>query len=323
MIKHSGLTCLQALTVLFNLCLTQGQIPKQWKNSRIFPIPKRNTFDGNLNLTRPISLVEHIRKIYTKIITNRLSAVFQKHPILSPFNYVALPGNSTATPIHILNNLIEDATCNHKDIWLLSQDMSKAYDSVNLSLLQHSLARLALPTSIIQTIINIFTDRYNQVITNLGLTPSYPVQNGIDQGETITPLLWRIYYDPLISYIHSRYSGYTMQTSWITSLKNRSSNKLQARCSVLAYMDDTLWIASSQNELSQILSTAQSFYNMANIQVNPAKSILCTNNPPPQYAPIIYNQHSLPLHSPHIPFKFLGCWFTLNNKFSKQTQLII
>jgi hypothetical protein len=62
---------------------------------------------------------------------------------------------------------------------------------------------------------------------------------------------------------------------------------------------------------------------MANIQVNPAKSILCTNNPPPQYTPIIYNQHSLPLHSPHIPFKFLGCWFTLDNKSSKQTQLVI
>ena len=88
-------------------------------------------------------------------------------------------------------------------------------------------------------------------------------------------------------------------------------------------MDDTLWLASSQHELSQILSTAQSFYNMANIQVNPAKSILCTNNPPSQYTPIMYNQHLLPLHSPHIPFKFLGCWFTLNNKFSKQTQLII
>ena len=240
MIKHAGPTCIHAITALFNHCLNSNQIPKQWKHSRIYPIPKRNSFDGNLNLTRPISLIEHIRKIYTKIITNRLNAVFTQHSILSPFNYVALPGNSTSIPIHILNNFIEDASCNHKEIWLLSQDMSKAYDSVNLTLLKQSLVRLSLPSQITNTIINIFTDRHNQVITNLGLTSSYPVHNSIDQGKTITPLLWRIYYDPLITLIHSQYTGYTMQTSWITDLKEKTFNKLTTQCSALAYMDDTL-----------------------------------------------------------------------------------
>src|SRR5260364_480485 len=109
--------------------------PKQWKKRRIFPIPKNNTFDSNLNLTHPISLIEHTRKLYTKILTNRLNQVFSQYPILSPYNYIALPGNSTSISIHILNNLIEDANCNYKDIWLLCQNMSKAYDSVKFILL--------------------------------------------------------------------------------------------------------------------------------------------------------------------------------------------
>jgi len=158
MLKHAGTTCIKAITALFNRCLVSGQTPKQWKHSRIYPIPKRNTFDGDLNLTRPISLIEHIRKVYTKIITNRISNIFSKHSILSPYNYVTLPNNCTSTHIHILNNITEDALCNQKTIWLLSQDMSKAYDSVNLNLLQHSLQRLALPSSIINTIINLFTN---------------------------------------------------------------------------------------------------------------------------------------------------------------------
>src|SRR5260364_359612 len=132
--------------------------PKQWKKRRIFPIPKNNTFDGNLNLTHPISLIEHTRKIYTKIITSRLNQVFLQYPILSTYNYVALSGNSTSIPIHILNNLIEDANCNHKEIWLLSQDMSKAYDSINFTLLEHALTRLLLPTNIVNTLLNILTD---------------------------------------------------------------------------------------------------------------------------------------------------------------------
>ena len=61
---------------------------------------------------------------------------------------------------------------------------------------------------------------------------------------------------------------------------------------------------------------------MANIQINPAKSILTTNNPPTNYSPITYNNHLLNLHPLNEPFKFLGCWFTLNNKHTKQTKLI-
>ena len=146
MIKHLSLHCISALTALFNSCLSQNSMPKLWKYGRIYPIPKNNLFDENLNLIRSISLIEHVRKIYTKILTNKLNQVFSQHPILSPYNYVALPGNSTSIPIHILNNLIEDANCNYKELWLLSQDMSKAYDSVNFDLFKHSLLRLSLST---------------------------------------------------------------------------------------------------------------------------------------------------------------------------------
>ena len=123
--------------------------------------------------------------------------------------------------------------------------MSKAYDSVNIVLLKQSLLHLSIPVPIVDIIINIFTNRHNQVITNLGLTSPYPVHNGIDQGETITPLLWRIYYDPLITLIHSQFLEYTMQTKWITNLKEKTFDKLKTHCSAFAYMDDTLWIASS------------------------------------------------------------------------------
>ena len=322
MIKHLGNNCILALTALFNRCLSQNNIPKLWKHGRIYPIPKTNSFDGNLNLTRPISLIEHARKIYTKILTNRLNQTFSQHPILSPFNYVALPGNSTSIPIHILNNLIEDANCNYKELWLLSQDMSKAYDSVNFSLFKHSLSRLSLPQSIINILSDLLVNRQNEVITNFGLTSPYQVQNGIDQGETITPLLWRIYYDPLISYIHSNFSGYSASTTWLTNLKNSSTKQLHTNCSVLAYMDDTLWVASSQAELVNILTIAESFYTMANIKVNPTKSILSTNSKPSTYNTIIFNSEPLALWPSNQPFKFLGCWFTLDNKSTKQSQLI-
>src|SRR5260363_97738 len=201
MIKHSGLGCLTAITALFNWCLRAHTTPKQWKEGYIFPISKKPIFDGNLVNTRPISLVEHIRKLYTKLLTNQLNKTFTQHQILSPFNYVALPSNSTSIPIHILNKVIKDACCNSKPIWLIFQDMSKAYDSVQFELFAKALSRICMPQPLIDTLTNLLFDRHNRVITNLGLTNTYTVKNGIDQEETITPLFWRIYYDPLINNI--------------------------------------------------------------------------------------------------------------------------
>ena len=77
------------------------------KNSKIYSIFKKLSFDENFNNTWPISLIEHTKKLYTKILTNRLSSILTKFPILNPHNYVALLDNSTNTPIYILNNFIK------------------------------------------------------------------------------------------------------------------------------------------------------------------------------------------------------------------------
>jgi ribonuclease HI len=319
MLKKAGTSFLQAITALFNRCITTCHIPKQWKEGRIFPISKKPIFDGNLTNTRPISLLEHIKKLYTKLLTNRLNLIFTKHQILSPYNYIALPGNSTAIPIHILNNIIEEARCNSKELWLISQDMSKAYDSVNFDLFQKSLSRINMPTQLINILSNLLLNRNNRVITNLGLTESYSVQNGIDQGETITPLFWRIYYDPLISKIATKYTGYSLSTSWKTNLYPPKSNKLQTSISVLAYMDDTLWIANSKTHMEQIINTATSFYSMTDIQVNPNKSVFATNSKSNSITFSNVTLRSIPVSQ---PFKYLGCWFSLDNKQTQQTKII-
>src|SRR6185295_14617268 len=155
--------------------------------------------------------------------------------------------------------------------------MSKAYDSVNLELFTKSLKRILMPQNLINILTNLLTDHQNQVISNLGLTNFYSVKNGIDQEETITPLFWRIYYDPLIHKIASQHKGYTMSTTWPTRLLPLKTQNLNTSISVLAYMNDTLWISQSKPELEQILQTATSFYQMANIQINLAKSIFISN----------------------------------------------
>ena len=59
-----------------------------------------------------------------------------------------------------------------------------------------------------------------------------------------------------------------MQTSWLQDLKFKHIKSTQVSTSVLAYIDDTIWIAHTKNELEQIINTVSSFFQIANIQVN-------------------------------------------------------
>ena len=100
-----------------------------------------------------------------------------------------------------MDNILQDAHDDKKEVWMLFQDMSKAYDRVNIFMLQHALKWLKLPLIFIKFITNLFIRRKNQVFTEHGLTDKYDLLVGIDQGEVICPLLWCIYYDPLLSFI--------------------------------------------------------------------------------------------------------------------------
>jgi hypothetical protein len=85
--------------------------------------------------------------------------------------------------------LLEDANENNKEIWVLLQDLSKAYDWVDLIYRKLALQRIKVPELAINLLINLFTARKNAILTTNGISDYYDVKIGIDQGEVILPLL--------------------------------------------------------------------------------------------------------------------------------------
>ena len=75
MLKKLGNKGLKTLVDMFNACLMLGSIPESWRQSNIYPIPKKEDWMADLTNTRPIVLMEVTRKCFTKIITSRLSLV--------------------------------------------------------------------------------------------------------------------------------------------------------------------------------------------------------------------------------------------------------
>jgi len=315
MLSHLGDKLQQLLWKLICMCFTLGDVPNEWKIAHIYPIPKPMDWECDITKTRPITLLETCRKGFVKIITNRLSTILAKHNILRGGNFAGLPGGSTEAPIKIVNMLLEDAIENKKEIWILLQDLSKAYDRVDLKFLRLALHRIKVPQSAIDLLINLFTARKNAVFTAHGTSDYYDVKIGIDQGEVISPLLWCIYLDPLLCEVASLNKGYNINHTWTSDLTTMATSSLSASVSSLAFMDDTNWIASSKQDLESILEVAEEFYDLTRSALNKDKSkLLTTKSSNSTTIPLKFGSSTINIEPETGSVRFLGVW--INSKRS-------
>ena len=105
--------------------------------------------------------------------------------------------------------------------------------------------RIKIPTFCIEFILDFFTHRKNAIITKEGLSDFYDVKIGIDQGEVISPLLWCIYFDPLLCEINQLNKGYTISHQWMADVGKGTISQLQEHIAALGFMDDANWISSN------------------------------------------------------------------------------
>jgi hypothetical protein len=56
------------------------------------------------------------------------------------------------------------------------------------------------------------------------------------------------------------------------------TREIENRTAAIAYMDDTTWIASSKQNLQEILDEAKEFYQANDSQINSMKSVLLNIN---------------------------------------------
>ncbi|GET52433.1 RNA-directed DNA polymerase from mobile element jockey-like [Rhizophagus irregularis DAOM 181602=DAOM 197198] len=275
--------------------------------------------------TKPITLLEVIRKSLVKLFYNRLASTLASNEVLKGGNFAGLPGGSCRNPIVVLESIIHDAHVNKSPLWILSQDISKAFDSVDLKMLRFALERIKLPASATKFILSLFMKRSNRVFTAHGTTPSYRVRIGIDQGEVISPLLWVIYIDPLLTVLKNE-----MMDPYILHAPSLSNPLAEAspdglRINNLVFMDDSTLISSSKSGMESMLSITEEFYQINNTSANHNKYVLITNSLPstsaPSPSPVVFDLRLSGLNkvpsisivpiSMNSSFRFLGVWFNV------------
>lgn len=83
MIKHLPENGKAVLLTLYNKFLTDGFVPKQWRDICIIPIPKPGREMGSVSSLRPISLISCVCKILHSILNSRLEWFMERSKVFS------------------------------------------------------------------------------------------------------------------------------------------------------------------------------------------------------------------------------------------------
>lgn len=96
--------------------------------------------------------------------------------------------------------------------------IKRAYDSVPTNAIQKALERIDLPKEVIELIMNIYRNRHMKVRTCFGYSSGFKEHNGIDQGDSISPLIWNIFYDMLLAKLSKMEKGTYRNTSHLLTI---------------------------------------------------------------------------------------------------------
>lgn len=170
------------------------------------------------------------------------------------------------------------------------------------------------------------TNRSTQVVTEYGLTNPAHLQRGLDQGDSISPILWCILYDVLISKAEKVYQSCSMKTDYTPDLTNpQIINQISFNVTSITYIDDTIWLSNSKKDMKSIISIIFSFSKLTGIMINAQKSNLLVINPLSKCTQqqVNYRSETLTFDNKSDPIRYLGIWISPNSSQRFQLKQIM
>ena len=181
-----------SLQLIINQCLTTGIFPDKLKIGKIIPVYKK----GNNKLIdnyRPISLLPTISRIFETAIYSQLYEYIEHHHIINDYQYGFRKSHPT---VYTATELIDRLTYkldNNKIPFNIYIDLSKAFDTLNHSILLSKLHYYGIRNTALTLLKSYFTNR-NQYCDYKGTSSNMLlIHKGVPQGSKLGPLLFILY----------------------------------------------------------------------------------------------------------------------------------
>lgn len=180
------------ITHVINHCLSKGVFPSMWKTALVLPMPKISNPESYKDL-RPISLLPSLSKVLEKEVNSQIRTYLEKEKLLPSTQFGFRKNHSCCSALAHVTDDIFKARDQKKLTFLILLDYSKAFDTLDHSLLLSILQYIGMSKYVIEFFKNYLIHRLQKVSIDDQLSVQLEVLKGVPQGSILGPLLYIIY----------------------------------------------------------------------------------------------------------------------------------
>jgi len=239
--KALSVDLIPILSKFFNLILFTGQIPADWSLAIIKPLYKNKGSREDPSSYRGISILSCFGKLFTSVLNLRLTKFFQEESTIGNEQAGFRKGFSTLDHIFVIHSIINIFLDRKKRLFCLFIDYEKAFDFIKRSILWNKLLSYNVNGYLLRVIKNMYENAKSCILTNDMKSDTFSCENGVRQGENLSPLLFSVYLNDLKHFLSKENEGlsHLRNTGKQIGLTDEITDSL-FKMFLLLYADDTV-----------------------------------------------------------------------------------
>ena len=251
MLKLASSAITKPICSIFNHSIKTSTFPTSWKHAIVHPLHKGGD-PSSLSNYRPISILPACSKVLERHVKHQFYRHLSENGLIYPLQSGFCPGHSTTTSLLFCTDTWSKALDSGKFVATLFINVSKAFDTVNHSLLLSKFTNLGLDPSTVQWFRSYLANRSQSTHVEGHTSTSRPLSSGVPQGSILGPSLFSVFINDL-------------------------PDTITDSTTVLFADDTTIFVAG--HDISNITNTLQNCLNLVNLwmksnglKLNPLKT---------------------------------------------------
>ncbi|KAI8440552.1 hypothetical protein MSG28_001794 [Choristoneura fumiferana] len=236
LLKSGGKPIMKELRNIFNTVLFDGRTPEAWSRSVVVLFFKKGD-KTLLKNYRPISLLSHVYKLFSRVITNRLARRLDEFQ--PPEQAGFRSGYSTIDHIHTVRQIIQKTEEYNRPLCLAFVDYEKAFDSIEIWSVLESLQRCQVDWRYIQVLRGLYNAATMAVQVQNRQSEPIPLHRGVRQGDVISPKLFTNALEDVFKTLDWKGRGININGEYLSHLR---------------FADDIVIVAETLQDLQHMLN---------------------------------------------------------------------